>query len=205
MSIIEVYMATIDWQTYLFPSALQAPRTHLVEAHQLLGERLRGKVAVDCGCGHGRDTFYLLEQHYRVYAFDSNLESLRQLSTHPLAASNPLLDLQHCSFSEYRFPKAHLVNASASLFFCPRTDFYGVWQKIVQCLNPGGIFCGHFLGMNDDDSDFSDKVMTHSKPELERLFSQFYVVSWQQRHEVSSRLTGEKRQWHIHTLIAMKK
>ncbi|MEI8593128.1 hypothetical protein [Photobacterium sp. Hal280] len=47
--------------------------------------------------------------------------------------------------------------------------------------------------------------MTHSKPELERLFSQFYVVSWQQRHEVSSRLTGEKRQWHIHTFIAMKK
>ncbi|MCM0148639.1 class I SAM-dependent methyltransferase [Photobacterium galatheae] len=198
-------MATIDWQTYLSPSALQPPRTHLIEAHQLLGDQLRGKVAVDCGCGRGRDTFFLLENQYRVYAFDNHLESLRQLSTHPLAASNPLLDLQHCSFSEYRFPKAHLVNASASLFFCPRQDFYAVWQKIVQCLYPGGLFCGHFLGMNGDETDYSEQVMTLSRQELERLFSQFYVVSWQQRHEVSSRLTGTKHQWHIHTFIAMKK
>ncbi len=53
------------------------------------------------------------------------------------------------SFSSFRYPKASLVVADASLFFCPKSEFEGVWRSIFECLYPNGVFCGSFLGLQD--------------------------------------------------------
>lgn len=198
-------MATVDWLDYLSNQKLLPPRAHLIEAHQFLGNITKGRVAVDCGCGTGRDTLYLLEQDYRVYAFDIDMKSLETLSEHPLAASNPSLDVQLSSFADYSFPRAHLINASACLFFCSSNEFYQLWPKIVESLCSGGVFCGHFLGIDESSNNENLPVLIHSKSELEQLFSSFYIVSWKERYEYSAQLTGEKRAWLVHTVIAMKK
>lgn len=198
-------MATVDWQSYLSNPKLLLPRSHIIEAHQFLGNMAKGRIAVDCGCGTGRDTLYLLEKHYQVYAFDIDLKSLEALSEHPLAAANPNLDVQVCSFDDYQFPRANLINASACLFFCQRDEFYRLWTKIERSLFSGGVFCGHFLGTLDSDPNEPLPVLTHSPKELEQLLSSFYVVSWQEKQEVSAQLTGQKRVWLVYTVIAMKK
>ena len=68
-------MAIIDWLNYLSTINLLPPRPHVIEAHQYLGENSHNKIAVDCGCGTGRDTLYLLEKGYQVYAFDKSLKN----------------------------------------------------------------------------------------------------------------------------------
>lgn len=198
-------MATVDWQSYLSNPKLLLPRAHIIEAHQFLGNMTTNRIAVDCGCGTGRDTLYLLEKGYQVYAFDSDIKCLETLSEHPLAAANPNLDVQVCSFADYAFPRANLINASACLFFCRREEFYLLWSKIKQSLYNGGVFCGHFLGAVDLDDNETLPVLTHTKKELEQLLSSFYIVSWQEKHEYSAQLTGKKRAWLVHTIIAMKK
>lgn len=198
-------MATVDWLNYFNNPKLLPPRSHLIEAHQFLGHFAKERIAVDCGCGTGRDTLFLLEQGYQVYAFDIDLSSLQVLSEHPLTAATPKLEIQHCSFADYHFPRAHLINASACLFLSARDDLPHLWHAIEQSLYSGGIFCGHFLGQEEQDQDNSLPVITLPRSELEQMFANYYIVSWKEKREYSAQLTGEKRSWLVHTVIAMKR
>ncbi|WP_064609200.1 class I SAM-dependent methyltransferase [Photobacterium sp. J15] len=198
-------MATVDWLNYLSNQKTLAPRAHLIEAHHVLCNLTQEKVAVDCGCGSGRDTIYLLEKDYQVFAFDNDIKCLEMLTEHPLAAASPKLDVQLCSFSEFEFPRAHLINASACLFFCPKSDFSRLWLQIENNLYSGGIFCGHFISAVDINIDEELPVLTHTRHEIEQLLSDFYIVSWKEKQEFSAQLTGKKRPWLVHTIIAMKK
>ncbi|GAL04210.1 SAM-dependent methyltransferase [Photobacterium aphoticum] len=148
---------------------------------------------------------YLLEQGYRVYAFDNDMPRLNTLSEHPLLGANPNLDIQISSFADYHFPKAHLINASACLFFCTPRDFTTLWGRIEYSLETNGIFCGHFLGKETLEADEQLPILTHSQAELEHLLSPFYIISWKKKQEYSANLTGAKRLWLVHTIIAMKK
>ena len=198
-------MATVDWLSNLNNQTILTPRSHLIEAHEYIGEHGERKVAVDCACGNGRDTLYLLEQGYHVYAFDNDRPRLKALSEHPLLGANPRLDIQISSFADYEFPRANLINASACLFFCTPHDFNTLWTNISTSLKKSGIFCGHFLGKEALEPNESLPILTHSQFELEQLFADFYIISWKKKQESSANLTGKKRLWLIHTIIAMKK
>lgn len=198
-------MAIIDWLHYLNAKTLLPPRSHVIDAHQFLGGNSHHQVAVDCGCGTGRDTLYLLEKGYQVYAFDKDLQSLEKLAQHPLATSSPKLDVKLSTFDEYPFPKAHLINASACLFYSSRNEFTILWQNINDTLLNNGIFCGHFLGSDELNNNENANILTHDKDELERLLTSFYIISWKEKRELSAQLTGNPRYWHVHTIIAMKK
>jgi tellurite methyltransferase len=200
-------MAISDWQRYISTQALLPPRPHVVDAHLFLGNNGRNKVAVDIACGTGRDTLYLLEKGYQVYAFDKDISSLERLSTHPLACSNPSLDLQLSLFEEYPFPKANMINASACLFFCKQNEFSILWHNINKALDVNGIFCGHFLGTNtiNVDTHADQPILTHSQEDIETLLKKYYIISWKVKKESSAQLTGKKQRWLVNTLIAMKK
>ncbi|PSW21895.1 SAM-dependent methyltransferase [Photobacterium sanctipauli] len=198
-------MATIDWLTNLNNQTVLTPRSHLVEAIEFLGSRSGKKVAVDIACGTGRDTLYLLENGYQVYAFDNDIPRLETLSQHPLTGDNPDLDIQISSFAEYEFPRANLINASACLFFSTETDFNILWNNIQNSLCHDGIFCGHFLGNETLEENEQLPILTHSQRELEHLLNEYYIISWKKKQEYSAHLTGKKRLWLIHTIIAMKK
>lgn len=200
-------MAISNWQRYINTQALLPPRPHVVDAHLFLGDNGRNKVAVDIACGTGRDTLYLLDKGYQVYAFDKDIGSLERLSTHPLACSNPSLDLQLSVFEEYSFPKANMINASACLFFCEPNEFSILWHNIDTALDVNGIFCGHFLGTNSVNvNTHTDKpILTHSQEDIETLLKEYYIISWKVKKEYSAQLTGKKQRWLVNTLIAMKK
>ncbi|MGF1758545.1 class I SAM-dependent methyltransferase [Photobacterium sagamiensis] len=198
-------MAIIDWLNYLSATKLLSPRPHVIEAHQFLGGNSHNKIAVDCGCGTGRDTLFLLEKGYQVYAFDKNFQSLEKLAQHPLAASSPKLDIKLSTFDEYPFPKAHLINASACLFYSSRSEFTTLWRNISDTLLNNGIFCGHFLGSDENIENEQTKILTHNKNELEQLLSPFYIISWKEKRELSAQLTGNQHLWKVHTIIAIKK
>jgi len=104
------------------------------------------KIAIDCGCGAGADIKYLLARGYQVYGFDIEDESISRCKKR---FNNKDVILSKAGFSSYKYPRASLVVADASLFFCPKTEFDYVWSNIYECLYPNGIFCGSFLGPED--------------------------------------------------------
>ncbi|HBX59247.1 MAG TPA: class I SAM-dependent methyltransferase, partial [Methylophaga sp.] len=105
------------------------------------------KSAIDCGCGAGADIAYLAEIGFTVHGFDVEQESISRCQSRFSGLDNVFLTKS--SFTDFEYPPVSLVVADASLFFCPSSEFRDVWSKIYQCLLPGGIFCGSFLGPED--------------------------------------------------------
>jgi len=132
--IVEYYDATADRDI----------RSDLKQAIKLIDEP---KIAIDCGCGAGRDIEYLLANGFVVHAFDIEEESI--LRCRDRFKDNASVFLSQDSFNNFSYPLASLVLADASLFFCPESDFNEVWCKIKESLTPEGIFVGSFLGPND--------------------------------------------------------
>jgi len=84
------------------------------------------KVAIDCGCGAGADINYLASKGFIVHGFDVEEESISRCKTRFKNIDN--VNLSKSSFSTYNFPKASLVVADASLFFCQNPNSWGDWK-----------------------------------------------------------------------------
>ncbi|WP_157735980.1 class I SAM-dependent methyltransferase [Granulosicoccus antarcticus] len=74
-------------------------------------------MAIDCGCGAGRDTAFLLGKGFTVHAFDKELEAVEFCQKR--FESNGNFHATQACFSDFHYPPASLVMAHASLFFCP--------------------------------------------------------------------------------------
>lgn len=119
--------------------------------------------------------------------------------------------LARSSFSAYTYPKATLVVADASLFFCPRSEFAQVWEKICDCLHPGGIFCGSFLGPEDmmagpdyRAADYWPEVAVFEEADVKALFAGFDILRFQVHKSSGTTATGESHDWHLFSVVARK-
>jgi SAM-dependent methyltransferase len=170
---------------------------------------LEPKIAVDCGCGAGADIGYLVSKGFVVYGFDVEEESISRCATR--FKGDKSVTLSRSSFSSYKFPKASLVVADASLFFCPKSEFAGVWRSIYECLYPGGIFCGSFLGPDDSmagpnysPADYWPEVAVFEEGEARALFANFEVERFQIHRCSGTTTNGEPHDWHIFSVVAKK-
>ena len=99
--------------------------------------------ALDIGAGNGRDSKYLAELGLDVTAVDISEASAGQLRGHE---SIRFVCGDICHFSLERY---HLINASLVLPFIPQDSFRALWPRLLEALEPGGVFCGHFFGIRD--------------------------------------------------------
>lgn len=172
--------------------------------------KLKGdKVAIDCGCGAGADIAYLRDNGFTVFAFD--IEGVSITRCRERFKHDDKVELSQDSFLSYSYPKSSLVVADASLFFCPPKDFEAVWQKIVESLSQGGIFCGSFLGPNDsmasanfNRDQFWPDVLIISDDELRLMFSQFEILKFTEHNVIGNTPSGEPNQWHIFAVVLRK-
>ena len=199
-------MATQEVQEYYDATTNRGPRDDLVSAIQLTTQQ---GLAIDCGCGAGSDIAHLRQAGFAVQAFDVEQESIdRCLKRY---GSDPEVTLTKASFASFEYPKADLVVADASLFFCPPSDFSQVWQKIVTALKPGAVFVGSFLGPRDtmatgqyDKAAFWPAVSTFTEPEIDALFKTFDVNKFHE-HELDGKTAqGKDHHWHIFQVIAVR-
>ena len=115
-----------DWKTY-YQQVLQYPQRPSTErAVALLKQQnlvavTSEVVVVDCGCGIGRDSAWLLEQGFSVFGFD-NAEQAIEICLQRFV-DQPQAHFTVNNFVEYQYPKADVIIANASLFFCSRSDF----------------------------------------------------------------------------------
>jgi len=192
----DYYDATVDREV----------RSDLQQAIKLVDEP---KIAIDCGCGAGRDVAYLLANGFIVHAFDIETDSILRCKKRFEGKDNVFLSQD--SFSSYSYPFASLILADASLFFCPESEFNEVWSKINKSLSPGGIFVGSFLGPNDTlanpsyrKESFWPDILVFKEVQLRTKFNNFEIVNWTEHNIDGKTAQGKLHHWHIFSIIAKK-
>ncbi|MGQ4649640.1 methyltransferase domain-containing protein [Lyngbya aestuarii] len=196
-----------NWSAYYDAVVGRPPRETLLKALELFdGENSAAEspLAVDLGCGEGRDTIELLKRGWRVLGIDAQQEAISRLLSRPDITAERL-ETKVSGFEEVSLPESvDLVNASFSLPFCPPEYFPGLWQKIVASLRSGGRFCGQLLGERDSWSVYTS--MNHHTPEqVEELLQPFEVEAFEEEEHPGKTALGQQKHWHLFQIVARKR
>lgn len=159
-------------------------------------------LAIDLGCGSGRDTFALLAGGWRVHAIDSESEGLKRLAARLDDNGRKRITTICARFEDVAFPSADLVNASFCLPFCAPESFPRVWQGITEALPPGGLFAGHLFGIRDEWA--SCGLTVHDRPEVEALFAGFDMISLDETENEGVTAKGTQKRWHLFEIVARR-
>ena len=160
-------------------------------------------LAVDLGCGDGRDTAELLRRNWSVLAIDGEKEAITRLRRRR-ELNRTYLETRVQKFEDLTLPpEVDLINASFSLPFCPPEHFADLWDVIETSLKPGGWFCGQLFG--DRDSWAADGNMTHhSRTGVEQLLARFQVRQLKEAEHDGQTALGEEKHWHFYHIVARK-
>ena len=190
-----------DWKAYYDAVTDRPPRKTILKA---LAAFATPGMAIDLGCGDGRDTVEMLRQNWAVLAIDKEPDAIARLLARP-DINTLQLTTQTVSFEQLQLPKqVNLINASFSLPFCSPDAFPTLWNQIFNSLVLGGRFCGNLFGERDSWND-SELINTFTLQQVETLL-QAYTVELLEEEEEHPGTTplGEDRYWHIFHIVARK-
>lgn len=163
------------------------------------------KVAVDCGCGAGNESAFLLDQGFSVYAFDSSEDAekicLNRFSGHQKYKFN--LD----QFETYQFPQASLIIALFSLFFCKRQAVSDVLNRMTQSIIKDGILLIQVLGHQDAwVIQRPERFWGVTEHEIQQWFADsFEIMKLEEFNGEKPLANGSLKFWHIYTVILKKR
>ena len=191
-------MAAGKWQVYYRATDGRPPRPTLSRALDAFAAEGRGPglLAVDLGCGIGRDTLPLLRSGWRVLAVDRERRALDELTRRAAGEGLAGLETLCRSFERLRLPACDLINASFSLFCCRPDAFPGLWRRIVDALRPGGRFAGQILGPRDSWAGMRNRSVLERR-ELDLLLRRLEVERLEEEETDAVTPIGEAKHWHI--------
>ena len=202
-------MTESQWRTYYDAMANTPPRDTLLFALSRFDADAysadTAPLAIDLGCGEGRDTVEFLRRGWQVLAIDGQEEGIRRLRARPDLPPNPRLETQISLYEDTLLPEnaAHLFNASFSLPFCSPDYFLTLWQQIVASLVPGGRISGQLFG--DRDGWAGRPGMTHhTRAEAETLLVPLVIERFDEEERDGITATGASKHWHIFHIVARK-
>ncbi len=163
------------------------------------------RLAVDLGCGAGRDARELLRNGWRVLAIDRERSAIEALRAATSATDLPRLETLVADLADAPVPAADLVNASISLPFITGSAFDGAVDRALAAVRPGGRFATMLFG-DRDESATDPEMSCRSAPWLrERLGAAgFEVEDWSEREEDGETALGEPHHWHILEVVARR-
>jgi len=194
------------WSRYYKATAKGPPRDTLMRALSLFDVEAsgrKGRFAVDLGCGAGRDTFELLRRGWRVLAVDNDLDAIRFVRSNTLAEYEARLRTRLAPFDSVKLPRCDLVNGSYSLPFCRPEHFDAFWRRITGSLRPGGRFAGHLFGVNDEWAR-STKLTFHTCLQVHALLGQLETEFFEEKEWNGTTGSGQKKHWHVFSLVARR-
>ncbi len=191
------------WAAYYRTLRDRPPRKTLVRALDLFGAPPDDALAVDLGCGDGRDIVEILRRGWRVVAVDSEPEALRQLAARDLPTSDRITPML-ATLQEVPLPLGlHLVNSSFAMPLCDSSAFHGLWERIRDELPSGGRFSGQWYGPRD--SWLGKPGMTFvSRADAERLLDGMDVEMFDEEESEGVTPRGKSKHWHIFHIVARK-
>src|SRR5579862_2781939 len=117
------------WGSYYDKLRDRPPRRTVIAALDAFGER-GDSLAIDLGCGDGRDVIEILRRGWRVVAVDAEPEALKQLSARGLPGEiTPIA----ARLEEVPLPLGvQLVNSSFAMPLCEPERFHELWTRIRE-------------------------------------------------------------------------
>ncbi len=191
------------WAAYYEKLHERPPRRTLLAALDAFGDAARGSLAVDLGCGDGRDVIEMLRRNWRVVAVDAEPEALRRLRERPLPAGAELTPVL-ARFEDVPLPLGlSLVNSSFAMPLCERDGFLRLWSRIREALPVGGRFSGQWYGPRD--SWFGRPGMTFvDRTEALSLLQGFQLEMFEEEEDEGVTPRGNAKHWHIFHIVARK-
>lgn len=202
-----------DWATYYERTANRPPRSTLrfalrrFDADWQAGPKPASPLAVDLGCGGGRDTLELLRRGWRVLAIDADPASTETLETAAASFGPSALTVQTQRFEDADLPAATLINSSFALPLCPPGPFHELWGRIVDALEPGGRFCGQLFGDRDSwaaPGSGKSGITFLKRPDAEALLAKLDIERFLEEETEAERPVGRSKHWHIFHIVARK-
>lgn len=192
-----------DWSKFYSITGKHPPSDTLLKALQLFEAEstLSGALAIDLGCGAGRDTIELLRRHWRVLAVDGNEEAVQVVKRKVGSVDERTIRFKVARFESLDMPRCVLVNAAYSLPFCRPVAFPKVWKRISHALRDGGRFSGQLFGVHDEWA--TDRDMNfHTQQEVLSLFSHFKMEFFKEVDEDGKTSDGTPKHWHVFHIVA---
>lgn len=192
------------WAAYYEKLRDRPPRRTLLAALDGFGPAADDALAVDLGCGDGRDTIEMLKRGWRVVAVDAEPEAISRLQARPLPAGSAFTPIV-ARFEEVPLPIGlRLVNSSFAMPLCDPESFRRLWQRIGEALPIGGCFSGQWYGLRD--SWFGRPGITFvSRDEALALLDGFETEMFDEEEVDSVTPRGHAKHWHIFHVVARRK
>ncbi len=198
-----------DWPAYFDRMEGKPARDTVLKALKSFGEidPSNPPLAIDLGCGAGRDAAAMLAAGWKVWAQDGSADGISRAKERPeikSALQTGRIEIAQSNFQGLQIPKATLVNASFSLPFCPPDHFSALWQQIDAAIEPGGRFSGQIFGDRDDWAIIDDR--THlTRGETLKLFDQYILESFTEEDRPSKHTDEHHKHWHVFHIVAQKR
>ena len=193
-----------SWAAYYDKLRDRPPRRTTLLALDRLGPEPRGRLAVDLGCGDGRDAIEMLRRGWRVLAVDSEPVALERLKARPDLPPNARIETIVSRFEKVELPRdALLINSSFALPLCEPVDFRRIVADIGRRLKPGGRFAAQFYGPHD--SWVGRPGMTFvTRAEAERLLEGLEIELFDEEESDGVTPRGNTKHWHVFHIVARK-
>ena len=191
------------WADYYAATADHPPRRTLLDALARFAPSASPRLAVDLGCGDGRDTIELLRRRWSVLAIDAEPAAIARLQSRADLPEGAQLSCLCQRVEDAAWPAADLVNASFSLPLCAPDRFRALWRRILTSLKPGGRFSGQLYG--DRDGWAGRPNMTHlDRAAAERLLQDLRVELFDEEETDAVTPHGKSKHWHIFHIVARR-
>ncbi len=190
------------WAAYYEKLRDRPPRRTLLAALDAFGETPADALAVDLGCGDGRDVVEILRRGWSVVAVDAEPEALRQLAARGLPGTiTPIAG----RMEDVPLPiGVQLVNSSFAMPLCEPEKFHALWERIREALPPGGRFSGQWYGPRD--SWVGRPGMTFlTRDEAMALLDGFDIEMFEEEEADGVTPRGNSKHWHIFHIVVRKR
>ncbi|MCC7390298.1 MAG: class I SAM-dependent methyltransferase [Phycisphaerales bacterium] len=202
-----IYAAKRVWPAYFDVVRGKPPRDTLIAALEALDREGLGPagaeapLAVDIGCGDGRDTVEILRRGWRVLAVDGHPDAFDRMIARADLAGRDRLECLHAPFEGLELPRTRLINASFSLPFCDPGHFGALWAGIVEALEPGGRFAGQLFGDRDDWASLEGRTH-HTVEQARALLAGLEVERFEETEAEGKDALGNPKHWHRFDIVA---
>ncbi len=199
---------TSHWYRYAQHKKDKPPRDLVVKAARYV--TADSPTAIDFGSNIGNESLYLLQQGYRVTAVEPDVAVVNLLtSREEFKPYTNTLTILNNSFEDVAWDALAPVDlfvASYSLPYVRPEAFKGVWQQMVNHINPDGYFVGQlFIPEYSGFKERERKAMTFlTKEEILALFNNFTINHINYIDEESINYDGNKVRARYYEIIAQK-
>ena len=192
-----------DWAAYYRQLRDRPPRKTLVAALDAFGETTDA-LAVDLGCGDGRDIVEILRRGWRVVAVDAEPEALRQLAARNLPNGERITPIM-ARFEDVPLPLGvQLVNSSFAMPLCEPERFHELWMRIREELPAGGRFSGQWYGPRDSWAG-RPGITFLERDQAMALLDGLEIEMFEEEEDDSVTPRGNPKHWHIFHIVARKR